>query len=194
MNQMAQTQHFQAQSHYQQTIDQRSDSRHGHLNLGAIMRTKLVRHAVVTILTCAMGVDSAYAACHEPPAYSSMATASIAEGSAILRYPQAVDNSSQLLKNMNKHLWITHTEQLVTLIWNKKQIKAFKHIIYIESRWNPNAYNPTTNAYGLGQLVDSKSYTKGMPFKQINAMAKYIYNRYGTPNKALAHHKKHGWY
>jgi hypothetical protein len=148
----------------------------------------------VTITTCVTMVDSAYAACQEPPALSSMTTASIVEGRHILVYPQAVDNSSQLLTNKNKRLWITHAEQLVTLTWGKKQIKAFKQIIYIESRWNPNAYNPTTNAYGLGQLVDSKPYLAGMPYKQINATIKYIWNRYGTPIKALQHHNKYGWY
>lgn len=109
-------------------------------------------------------------------------------------YPQAVDNSHRLRINESKHLWITHAEQLVTLTWGKKEIKAFKTIIYRESRWNPEALNPTTGAYGLGQLIDSKRYLKGMPYKQITAAVKYIHHRYGTPTKALQHHKKHGWY
>ena len=139
-------------------------------------------------------IHSASAVGLEPLGLNSRAAASIVEGRHILHYPQVVDNSSLLLSKRNKNLWINHTEQIVTLIWSTKQIKAFKTIIYIESRWNPNAYNRSTNAYGLGQLIDSRSYTKDNPYKQINAMAKYIYNRYGTPNKALAHHRKHGWY
>jgi len=120
--------------------------------------------------------------------------ASIAEGRHILVNPQGVDNSALLRINKNKSLWITHAKQLVTITWNKKEIKAFKQIIYRESRWIPNQTNPATGAYGLGQLIGSKKYTHNMPYKQINATIKYIHNRYGTPTKALAHHLKHGWY
>lgn len=187
-------QHLVPQSHYQLMTNQRSDSHHGHPNHGAIMKTKTLRLAVVTLLVCVTMVDSAYAVCREPVRLSSKTTASIVEGRHILVNPQAVDNSSLSLSKGNRNLWITHLEQLTTLTWGTKQIKALKQIIYIESRWNPNAYNPVTNAYGLGQLINSKPYTQGNPYKQINAMIKYIYNRYGTPTKALAHHKKHGWY
>lgn len=190
-------QHSVPLSHSQLMTDQRSDSHLGRLNLGAIMKIKTLRHAVIAIFVCiglTSRLDSAYAACRESLAGNSKTTASIVEGRHILRYPQAVDNSPLLLSNENKSLWITHAEQIVTLTWGKKQIKAFKTIIYKESRWNPNAYNPATNAYGLGQLINSKRYTKHMPYKQINAAVKYIYNRYGTPTKALAHHNKQGWY
>lgn len=119
---------------------------------------------------------------------------SIARGGYIKRYPQAVDNSHSLLIKENKHLWITHSKQLVTLTWASKEIKPFLKIIYKESRWIPNQTNPTTGAYGLGQLINSKRYTSGMPYKQINAAIKYIKHRYGTPTKALQHHIKYGWY
>jgi hypothetical protein len=139
-------------------------------------------------------VDSMNASALEALAVTSRAMANVVGGDYYLHYPQGVDKSQSLLIKENKRMWISHTEQIVTITWNRKQIKAFKEIIYLESRWNPNAYNPSTNAYGLGQLVNSKTYTKGNPYKQINAMVKYIFNRYGTPNKALQHHKKHGWY
>jgi hypothetical protein len=108
--------------------------------------------------------------------------------------PQAVDNFHKARINKNKRLWITHAQQLITLTWGKKQVKAFMTIIYRESRWIPNQTNPTTGAYGLGQIIGSKRYTKNMPYKQITAAVKYIASRYGTPTKALAHHRKHGWY
>ena len=155
---------------------------------------KLLIIVILVAINLTSRLDSAYANVLETRGGLSRALASTVEGRHILHYPQPVDNSSLLRKNKSLSLWITHAEQLVTLIWSTKQIKAFKTIIYIESRWNPNAFNRSTNAYGLGQLIDSRSYTKDNPYKQINAMAKYIYNRYGTPNKALAHHNKYGWY
>lgn len=156
------------------------------------------RHAVaiaMTIFNLTVLVDSASLA------FGSPVGSELKEGRQVVvrdltitRYPQVVDNSDRLRINENKHLWITHAEQLVTLYWGKNQIKAFKTIIYRESRWNPRAYNSATNAYGLGQIINSKSYTKDMPYKQINAAIKYILHRYGTPTKALAHHYKYGWY
>jgi len=185
-------QHSAQQSHYQLMTDHNLALRHGHQNLGETMKTK--RHARLFIASCILMLDFANAVVLGTQGGLPRASASTVEGRHIQRYPQAVDKSIPMLIKGNHHLWITHAEQLITIIWSKKQIKAFKKIIWLESRWNPTAYNPATNAYGLGQLVNSKPYTKGNPYKQINAAAKYIFNRYGTPNKALAHHNKYGWY
>ena len=155
------------------------------------------RHAVKVIISCICLtglLDSAYASVLETRGGISRAVASIVGEATIKRYPQVVDNSNHSLIKGNRSLWITHSEQIVTLTWGKKQVKAFMTIIYRESRWIPNQTNPATGAYGLGQIIGSKRYTKNMPYKQINAAVKYIKYRYGTPTKALAHHKKHGWY
>lgn len=195
MKKLKALEHSVQQSHYQLMIGQRLALRLGLPNLGVIMKIKRhARNLILTICVCIAVVDSAYAVGLETRGGISRATASIVEGRHILHYPQVVDNSSNRLIKENKHLWITHAEQIVSIYWNKKQIKAFKTIIYLESRWNPNAYNPATNAYGLGQIIDSKRYTKDMPYKQITAAVKYILHRYGTPMKALQHHRKHGWY
>lgn len=192
---MAQTPRSIVTSHHQQKPDHNSDSHLGHLNLGEIMRTKTSRHARVFILTCVLLVDFAPKASGSPLGEKLEGwRSSVVRDGYTYTYPQAVDNSKQLRTNKNKHLWITHAKQLVTIIWGKKEIKAFTQIIYRESRWIPNQTNPTTGAYGLGQLIGSKKYTHNMPYKQINAAAKYIAHRYGTPSKALAHHYKHGWY
>lgn len=147
------------------------------------------RHAegiALLILCLTSVVGSAHAAGLEPLAISSMTAASIAEGPAITDYPQAVDKSVTM--------WKTHAKQLIAITWSPKEWSAFNKIIYRESRWTPNQLNKATNAYGLGQIIDSKRYTKGMPYKQIKAAIKYIHSRYGTPTKALAHHYKYGWY
>jgi hypothetical protein len=76
------------------------------------------------------------------------------------------------------------------------QWQCFKEIVFIESRWKHDAFNPTTKAYGLGQLIDSKKYTKGKPKLQIRKMLEYITHRYpaGLACQALKHHKTHDWY
>lgn len=148
-----------------------------------------MRHAdklVIAIMCLTSLVGSAHAAGLESLAGNSKTAASIAEGSAISDYPQPVDKSVTL--------WKRHAKQLVAITWSPSEWQAFNKIIYRESRWRPNQLNKQTNAYGLGQIINSKRYTAQMPFKQINAAIKYIYHRYGTPTKALAHHYKHGWY
>ena len=156
-----------------------------------------IRHAVIIILVCiglTSRLDFANAVVLGTQGGLPRASASTVEDGAIQRYPQAVDKSIPMLIKGNRNLWITYTEQLIAIVWDEQQIKAFKKIIWLESRWQPTAYNPATNAYGLGQLVDSKPYTKDNPYKQIFAAAKYIWHRYGTPTKALAHHERYGWY
>jgi len=68
-----------------------------------------------------------------------------------------------------------------------------------ESGWNNNAQNPTSTAYGIGQFLNSTWGGYGIaktsdPKLQVEAMARYIKARYGTPAKALAFHLSHNWY
>lgn len=63
-------------------------------------------------------------------------------------------------------------------------------LINNESGWNPNAQNPGSSAYGLGQFLDSTWQGVGMqktsdPNAQVDATLKYIKNRYGDPTNAL---------
>ena len=67
---------------------------------------------------------------------------------------------------------------------------ALHQLINNESGWNPNAQNPTSTAYGLGQFLDSTWQGVGAqktsdPKSQVDATLKYISNRYGDPTKAL---------
>jgi hypothetical protein len=65
-------------------------------------------------------------------------------------------------------------------LWNK------------ESRWDYTANNKHSTAYGIPQMLNMKEDTPMT--EQINLGLKYIKHRYGSPSKALAFHKHHGWY
>ena len=65
-------------------------------------------------------------------------------------------------------------------LWNK------------ESRWDYTANNKHSTAYGIPQMLNMKEDTPMT--EQITLGLKYIKHRYGSPSKALAFHKHHGWY
>jgi hypothetical protein len=83
--------------------------------------------------------------------------------------------------------------------WNEAEWKAFNLIITKESNWNPNAQNPNSTAFGLGQFLNSTWAGVGCvktndPEKQIDCTIKYIEDRYETPSKALSFHLANNWY
>lgn len=68
-----------------------------------------------------------------------------------------------------------------------------------ESRWNPNAQNPNSTAYGIAQFLDSTWAGTGIAktadgYRQIDAGLIYIANRYKTPCGAWAKSQSAGWY
>lgn len=76
---------------------------------------------------------------------------------------------------------------------------AFDQLVKKESGWNPNAQNPTSTAYGLGQFLDSTWGNYGFkksndPTYQLNAMLTYIAARYGDPSRALQFHLSNNYY
>lgn len=82
--------------------------------------------------------------------------------------------------------------------WSQNHFNAWDALINAESGWNPNAQNPTSTAYGLGQFLNSTWRSFGPktsdPGKQLEYMARYIRDRYGDPVKALAFHANKHWY
>lgn len=83
--------------------------------------------------------------------------------------------------------------------WDAKELQAWYTLGMKESGWNNIAQNPTSTAYGIGQFLDST--WKGVggtktsdPRLQVQYMAQYIKNRYGSPSAALAFHNAHNWY
>lgn len=84
-------------------------------------------------------------------------------------------------------------------------------VIERESGWSTTAANPTTGAYGIGQLNPENASNPKIPRPgstaskypgydspsartQLETMARYIKNAYGTPTKALEHENQYGWY
>lgn len=84
--------------------------------------------------------------------------------------------------------WSTADFNCLVALWNK------------ESKWNPNAYNAGSGAYGIPQaLPASKMATAGTDYRtnyktQINWGLSYISSRYGSPSAAWSHSKSTGWY
>jgi hypothetical protein len=72
-----------------------------------------------------------------------------------------------------------------------KQFTCFVELIHKESSWSPLARNGSH--YGLGQMR-STHYRNLDPYRQIDATLKYIKGRYKTVCKALAFHKRNGYY
>jgi hypothetical protein len=65
--------------------------------------------------------------------------------------------------------------------------------------WNPNAQNPTSTAYGIGQFLNGTWAGTGIqktsnPQRQIDAGMMYIASRFGNPRNALAFHRRNNWY
>src|SRR6266498_921481 len=81
--------------------------------------------------------------------------------------------------------------------WNSPgELAAWYQLGMKESGWNNNAQNPTSTAYGIGQFLDSTWGGYGIPktsdpAQQVEAMARYIKARYGSPSRALAFHLSH---
>jgi hypothetical protein len=85
--------------------------------------------------------------------------------------------------------------------WSHAELQAWWQVIADESGGNPSAVNPSSGAFGIGQFLGA-TYKEYLPFgagspnplDQLNAMAQYIHNRYGSPLAALAHECACHWY
>ena len=81
---------------------------------------------------------------------------------------------------------------LHTKVISDKQYNCINRLWYLESRWNNRADNHKSTAYGIAQVLGTKT---SDPFNQIDAGLKYIAHRFNNDGcKALAYHNKHGHY
>lgn len=72
-------------------------------------------------------------------------------------------------------------------------------LIMKESGCNPNAQNPRSTAYGIGQFLNSTWRGVGCvkssdPVYQLKCMQNYVFGRYGSWVGAWAHSTRTGWY
>jgi len=74
---------------------------------------------------------------------------------------------------------------------NFSEFYCVSDLWYKESRWQPNAKNAKSSAYGIPQLLNLKDKN---PFSQIDKGLIYIKARYSTACNALAFHNKKGYY
>jgi hypothetical protein len=76
--------------------------------------------------------------------------------------------------------------------WNKSEWSALKKLWGKESAWDHTADNPTSSAYGIAQVLNTKHGTPA-PL-QIEKGLSYIVHRYDKPSIAWSHWRKHRWY
>jgi len=79
-------------------------------------------------------------------------------------------------------------------VGNDKQYRCLVSLWTLESHWNSKAKNKRSSAYGIPQLLKMKETN---PYKQIDLGLKYIYHHRlykGDICKALAIHKRVGYY
>lgn len=84
--------------------------------------------------------------------------------------------------------------------WSNNDFQCLVKLWEKESKWNPNARNKSSGAYGIPQaLPGSKMASEGADWQtnyktQIKWGLKYIKQRYGTPTAAWNSFLKKGWY
>jgi len=86
-----------------------------------------------------------------------------------------------------------------SLIKNDKEFGCLNKLWHQESRWNPNALNRSSGAYGIAQFMPTtwgnyKVKKTKDPMKQIRYGLRYIKMRYGSSCKAWSHEQRFGWY
>lgn len=79
--------------------------------------------------------------------------------------------------------WLVKNEA-AAIGWTGQEWTCLKTLIHLESRWNHEADNPNSSAYGLFQIL--KTPEDLAPEDQTERGLRYISHRYDTPCKALA--------
>lgn len=102
---------------------------------------------------------------------------------------------------MPKNVYQEYAYSLFTQYgWSNNDFQCLVKLWEKESKWNPNAKNKSSGAYGIPQaLPGSKMASEGTDWQtnyktQIRWGLKYIKQRYGTPTAAWNSFLKKGWY
>jgi transglycosylase-like protein with SLT domain len=110
------------------------------------------------------------------------------------------------IKNRGYEPGVTDPKEIARQILKNKygygsgQFSCFNNIIMRESKWDVNATNPSSGAYGIPQaLPGSKMATiasdwRTNPATQIIWGIEYMKDRYGSPCSAWGFKSSHGWY
>ena len=107
--------------------------------------------------------------------------------------------SRTLYSNPNSKKAIETYKKYVEINNSKEHYDCYDKLIFKESSWNPNAQNPKSTAYGLGQFLNKtwdlvpQSKTSN-PYDQLDAMFHYVDNRYENSCNAWKFWLKNKWY
>jgi hypothetical protein len=77
-------------------------------------------------------------------------------------------------------------------LWSLPEWRCLEDLWHRESRWDEKADNPRSTAYGIPQILGLDERLTAS--QQIDAGLRYIVHRYDTPCRALAFHKRKGYY
>ena len=75
--------------------------------------------------------------------------------------------------------------------WSGKEWACLDRLWRIESKWDYQADNLKSSAYGISQLLGEKS---KLPEIQILHGLRYVSKRFGAPCQALRHELRWNWY
>jgi hypothetical protein len=84
--------------------------------------------------------------------------------------------------------------------WSGAQWNCLDKLWTRESRWNYQAQNPSSGAFGIPQALPGAKMAKygsdwrTNPVTQIKWGLSYVRSRYSTPCGAWGHSESHGWY
>ena len=84
--------------------------------------------------------------------------------------------------------------------WGSDEFACYDRIITQESRWQVNADNPRSSAYGIPQALPGRRMAaygadwRTNPATQLAWGLNYVKSRYGTPCQAWSFKRAHGWY
>jgi hypothetical protein len=101
--------------------------------------------------------------------------------------------------NRSSNRAIDHYKKYVKSMHSKEHYDCYDKLIFKESSWNPDAKNPKSTAYGLGQFLDKTwalvpQEKTSDPYDQLDAVFIYVENRYGNSCKAWDFWLKKNWY
>ena len=91
-------------------------------------------------------------------------------------------NAHDLSKDIEIYKVYTHIK-----LMNAKEYRCIELLWNAESKWNPEANNKKSTAFGIPQLL---KLTETNPYLQIDLGLKYIKSRHQTPCQAWAYFKK----
>lgn len=151
---------------------------------------------VLVSLTAALLFVAVYTVTHRSAAGPSrVLQPAVAAVQVVEPSPTATGTVPVLLRRSHLH----RPQPCTAANWRHRLKPAERFIYSRESSLNPDAREPTTGAYGLGQLLASTYRNLGLPMTsdpcdQRAAARAYMRERYGSWPNALAFWRQNGWW